>query len=102
MAEIKNHLELEKVEQEFSAWKLLNDGKTEIVRVHLEPGEYIDTHVNPLVVFFYVLAGKGTLTIDKEAFSISENDGIRVEAGVSRKWVNSGKKRLDFLVIKQL
>lgn len=102
MAEIKNHLELEKVDQDFSAWTLINDGKTEIVRVHLEPGEFIDTHINPLVVIFFILAGTGTLTVDGDTFNLKKDDAIRVEKGLSRKWHNTAEESLEFLVIKQL
>ncbi len=102
MEEIRNYSKLEKADQSFDAWKLIADQRTEFVRVHLKPGEYIDTHVNPLVVFFYVLEGKGELTLGTESVTLAKDDLVRVEEGIERKWENTGTAILQFLVIKQL
>jgi quercetin dioxygenase-like cupin family protein len=101
MSEIINHNLLEKADQKFDAWKLISNDKTEIVRVVLKPGEIIDTHINPLLVYFYILSGGGELSVESEKYVLAKNDLISVEKGINRKWVNTSEINLEFLVIKE-
>ena len=102
MTEIRNHHRLEKADVAFDAWKIHTGDRTEIVRVALAPGEMIDHHVNSVTVFFYVLEGKGELTVGEELLQMAKDDSIRVEKGLNRSWKNTGDGPLEILVIKQI
>lgn len=102
MATIKNHFNSEKLDVPFCAWKLHEKGVNEIVEFILQPGELIDTHVNPLPVFFYITTGSGTLSIEEKEHQLGEHDCIFVEKGLQRKFENTGTLGLKVLVIKQL
>lgn len=102
MTQIKNHFNSQKLDVPFCAWKLCDNEANEIIEFILQPGEFIDTHANPKSVFFYVLKGTGTLTIEKKDHILSVHDCIYVEKDLQRKWNNNGSSELQVLVIKQL
>lgn len=102
MSVIKNHFNSQKLEVPFCAWKLHEQGVNELVELVLQAREFIDTHKNPVPVFFYILNGSGTLTIDGKAHLLGESDSIYVEKDLDRKLENTGAEGLKVLVIKQI
>jgi mannose-6-phosphate isomerase-like protein (cupin superfamily) len=84
----------------FDGRKMYTSDKVEIVHVLLKPGEFIEKHPNPVDVVFYILSGKGTLTVEDAVYESEENSTIFVPALVMREWRNTGEKDLRILVIK--
>jgi quercetin dioxygenase-like cupin family protein len=82
--------------------KLYTSDKIGLVHLRLDPGEAVETHINPLVVVFYVLEGTGTVTLDKQEIECSPGTVIEVPAGLNRGWQNRGDSVLRLLVVKSL
>lgn len=81
---------------------MFSDKRIELVHLTLNPGEGLDMHKNPFDVVFYVLEGKGLLTIETESEEINANSVISVSKEKLRAWKNNSKKALRLLVIKVL
>jgi quercetin dioxygenase-like cupin family protein len=102
MPPVRNLSNAQKLEVPFSAWKLIENEANQLIEIILQPGEVIDKHSNPKSVFFFILKGIGTLTIDFEDYTLNEHDCIHVEKNLQRKLENKGISELRVLVIKQL
>ncbi len=76
--------------------------KTEIIHLHLKPGEKIEKHINPFDVIFYVLEGKAMLETDHETVLVLKDQSIVIEAGVNRGIDNISVSDFKVLVIKLL
>jgi quercetin dioxygenase-like cupin family protein len=93
--------ETNKLNVPFDAWLLVKEGKTELVKMELEPFYTIEPHINPVAVTFYCLSGSYTVVVDNEHHSLLPNSAIYVEPGKNRALIN-GKMPLQMLVIKTL
>lgn len=58
------------------AKELLNHKHVKIMNINLEPGDEIPAHSVPVDVFFYVVSGKGTIKIGKQAKVVEATDII--------------------------
>jgi len=76
--------------------------KVELIHVSLKAGEIIEKHPNPMDVVFYVIAGKGNITVEDSDYSVDKNTTIFVPARLKREWKNTGKTNLRILVLKTL
>ncbi len=92
--------ETPKVPFNFDGRILFKSDKFEVVHLVLKPGEYLDPHIQPMDVVFFVMEGKGSLLIGKEVVEIPENTTIHVKSGILRAWPNTGKRPLRILVSK--
>ncbi len=90
------------VEGTIKAWRMIKDKKTELIHLVLNKGETIAPHVNESDVIFYVLNGVGRITAGTEEHELVSHSAIRVEAGLTRSWINPGFTELRMLVIKEL
>jgi quercetin dioxygenase-like cupin family protein len=84
------------------AHKLFTSGKTELIHLNFKPGEFMEKHVNPVDVIFYILEGNGTLEVENQAVEGQIGRCIFVPAGIERRWMNTGTAELKLLVIKIL
>lgn len=84
------------------AWKLLSFDNLELIRLHLDPGESMENHINDWRIVFHVLAGSGTLDVEGDPILLGKGQSIAVRAGVERSWSNQGTTTLEILVIKSL
>jgi len=91
-----------KVPVSFDGRKMFTSDKLELVHVLLKPGELIEKHPNPIDVVFFILSGKGTLTVEDNVYESEENSTIFVPAQLMREWHNTGDTDLRILVIKSL
>ena len=82
------------------AWLLLRFENHELIRIHLDPEESIDNHVNEWRIIFYLLQGEGELNVEGNVHHLKASQSIAVEAGRKRFWHNTGKEELQLLVIK--
>lgn len=83
-----------------NARKMFTSDRTELIHLVLGPGENLPQHSNPFDVIFYVLNGKGLLTVEGESAELETHDTVDVNAGMQRSWINRGDEELRLLVIK--
>ncbi len=102
MSQIRNHFNSKKLDVPFCAWKLNENEANEIIEFILQPGEIIELHINPSPVFFYVLKGTGTLSLENIDYILGAGDCVFVEKNLQRKWQNNDSSELKVLIIKQL
>lgn len=86
------------IEQE--AWMLHRFEELEVIRLHLQPGESMDNHINEWRIIFFVLSGAGSLNVEGKLYPLETGQSIAVEAGRKRFWNNTGDQKLELLVIK--
>ena len=98
--EILNTSNGQKLNVPFNAWALAKISGTELVEFHLDSGESIPEHTNPVNVVFYILKGVGILSLEEESFELQEGDSYAVKKDLQREWKNTGKSALQVLVIK--
>ena len=82
------------------AWVLFRFKDHEVIRLHLAPGESMENHINDWRIIFFVLRGRGTLTIEGSLYELETEQSIAVEAGKERFWSNPGDQMLELLVMK--
>ena len=58
------------------AKQLLKHKNVTVMNINLQPGDFIPEHAVPVDVFFYVVAGKGTLKIGEEEAVVQITDII--------------------------
>lgn len=81
---------------------MYSNSPLELIQLTLKPKEVLALHANPFDVVFYLVKGKGTLTIETESQTIQGNATIFVEKGKQRGWKNPSEEDLVLLVIKIL
>jgi len=82
------------------AWVLFRFKDHEVIRLHLAPGDSMENHINDWRIIFFVLRGRGSLTIEGSLYELQTEQSIAVEAGKERFWSNPGDQMLELLVIK--
>ena len=99
---VKNLENSVKVPLDHQAWKLQEDDRISIIQLHIEPGQSMEVHKNPVKVVFYVLQGAGILSIEDARLDLTEGDLVEVEKELDRGWRNTGEETLKLLVVKIL
>ncbi|MDD4457879.1 MAG: cupin domain-containing protein [Syntrophotalea acetylenica] len=89
-----------KVPVPFDARIMHNSGPVEVIHILLRPGETVPLHDNPFDVLFYVLEGRGELTIEDEVQQVGGDSLIEIRTGTLRGWKNTGTEPVRLLVIK--
>jgi len=84
------------------ALKCFNNKEFEIILLSLKKGESIPMHKNPYDVLFYVISGKGTLTIEHENTELDKNELAYVQKEEDRSWINNDEEILELMVIKMI
>jgi len=65
----------------------------------VKKGQETQNHVLGIPEIYYILGGKGVMTIDREQRKVKKNDAIYVHPGSEQKIQNVGDRDLRFLVI---
>ena len=65
-----------------TAKQLLKKESAQVNQLHLEPGDEIPPHAVPVDVFFYVVAGEGTLCIGDQEAVVKQGELIPCPRGV--------------------
>jgi len=66
----------------------------------LQPGEQLKKHITPVVVFFFVLEGEGTVEIGDEKEVVGAGTLIDSPADIAHCWYNTSAAPLRILVTK--
>jgi len=80
--------------------KLFSFKHATLVHIELKPGESLKLHKTPVDVFFYVLEGKGIVTIGKEEQKVQQDQLVFSPEGIPHKLSNESEAPFRFLVIK--
>lgn len=99
------HFNLEDLKAEINirgvhAKTLVNHKNTTIKNLLLKKGESIPTHQVPVDVTFFVLEGKGQITIDDESYPVKANDIVLCPPNVPMSVKADDESPLSFLNIK--
>jgi len=73
----------------------------DFVELHIHENGLIPAHALPVDVTFYVISGRGSITVLNEKADVSQGDIIDVKKNMERIWHNSFSELLKLLVIKQ-
>ncbi|MFW9924225.1 MAG: cupin domain-containing protein [Candidatus Thorarchaeota archaeon] len=65
----------------------------------LQPGEKNNEHKMEMQEVFYILSGKGIITIEEEKKAVKKDSMIVVPIGKKQSMENTGKKKMRFLMI---
>ncbi len=83
-----------------SGWHLLKSPGLSVIQESVPTGTGENLHYHAHAEqFFYVLAGKATLEVGGQSFSLAEGEGLHVNAGQPHYLYNHGPETLKFLVI---
>jgi quercetin dioxygenase-like cupin family protein len=91
-----------KINLPVDAWKLFSSERVELIHITLKPNEFVEKHINPLDVVFYILSGTGKIDLEEEAIQLAQGECIPVEKNKQRGWFNNSTTQLQLLVIKML
>ncbi|MBU1020348.1 MAG: cupin domain-containing protein [Firmicutes bacterium] len=69
-----NEIQGEKNKYGFTAKTLVSHQNATVKNILIKNGDIIPEHSVPVDVFFYVVKGKGTIYINKEAFEVEDTD----------------------------
>lgn len=83
-----------------SVRKLHDTEHAQVNLVTLQPGEALKLHVTPVDVFFYVVAGEGTVQIGDEREVVSSGALIASPARIPHRLLNEGEGVFQVLVVK--
>ena len=82
------------------AKKIFESPDATVVHMTLNPGESLISHVTPVDVFFYVLAGEPTIEIGNEREKVSADSIIESPANIPHCVHNESETAAKFLVVK--
>jgi len=83
-----------------SVRKLYDTKHAQANLVTLQPGEALRLHITPVDVFFYVVAGEGTVQIGDEQEVVSSGALIASPARIPHRLLNEGVGVFQVLVVK--
>lgn len=68
----------------------------------LEPGNRIESHVDPMEEIYFVLSGTGVMGVDDEEKQVHPGDATWIPVGSSHSLVNNGAEPCVILVVASL
>ena len=74
----------------------------EYVYQSFEPGEATQSHIQDILISFFVIAGEGTVIVDEKQHQLKKRESIEIPAGCSRLCKNIGSEKLELVVVKLL
>ncbi len=82
------------------ARKIHENEHVQVMYLKLAPGESLRPHATPVDVFFYVLEGRGAVTIGDETVEVTAETIVDSPRDVPHHWRNTGDSVLRLLVVK--
>ena len=82
------------------ARKIHENDHVQVMYLKLAPGEALKPHATPVDVFFYVLEGRGTVTIGGESVELEAEAIVDSPMEMTHWWRNTGDTILRLLVVK--
>ncbi len=80
--------------------KVLKKEHVQVVYLKFLPGQRIPSHVTPVDVFFYVVEGRGSVTIGDVSAEVAEGDIVFSPKGIPHSVENASEGLLKLLVVK--
>jgi len=102
MLKVQNIRGLTPFTDALNAIKLFSDERLEVIHITLDVNETIPNHENTVDVVFYILSGKGQITVDGEKQYIEKGDCVEIKKGLTRAWENSGMSPMCVMAIKKM
>jgi quercetin dioxygenase-like cupin family protein len=65
----------------------------------LKPGREIETHLDPYEEIYYLLSGRGVMTVGDERQKVTAGDAIWLPCGVPHGLINDGDEDCVILVV---
>lgn len=82
------------------ARRIHENDHVQVMYLKMAPGEALKPHTTPVDVFFYVLEGRGTVTIGGESAEVEAETIVDSPRDVEHWWRNTGSGILRLLVVK--
>lgn len=82
------------------ARKIHGNAHTQVVHMHLHPGEQLKKHTTAVDVFFYVLEGEGIVEIGDEKQTVTKDMLIDSPKGIPHCLYNQSNADFRVLVVK--
>ncbi len=82
------------------ARKIHGNEHTQVVHMHLKPGEYLKKHTTAVDVFFYVLEGEGIVEIGDEKQTVTKDILIDSPKNIPHCLYNESNADFRVLVVK--
>ena len=86
---------------EATGYLLAETENNDIVELHIFENGLVPAHSLPIDVTFYVISGKGSITVSDDKAEANQGDVIVVKRNQERIWQNPFSETLKLLVIKQ-
>jgi len=93
-------MEGNKIKDGITAKQIPSEFKAKSVNIILKPKAVLPIHTTPVDVIFYVIKGKGALTIGNETKEFEEGSFVDSPKDIPHGWENTGTEELSVLVIK--
>ncbi len=71
-----------------------------LVHMILKPGQKLKPHITPVDVIFYVISGRGLVTVGDEVEAVAAGVYVDSPKGIVHCWENIGDESLEIIVIK--
>ncbi|NDP20876.1 MAG: cupin domain-containing protein [Paludibacter sp.] len=82
------------------ARKIHGNEHTQVVHMHLKPGEHLKKHTTAVDVFFYVLEGEGVVEIGDEKQTVTKDMLIDSPKNIAHCLYNESNADFRVLVVK--
>ena len=86
--------------EQSAGYLLAETAKNDIVELHIHQNGFVPAHALPIDVIFYVISGRGSITVSGDVQNVSRGDVVEVKKDLDRTWQNPHNEPLTLLVIK--
>lgn len=86
--------------RKIEARKILKKKDVQVVYLKFKPGEEMPLHTTSVDVFFYIVEGRGRITVGEESETVGEKDIVFSPAGIPHALENAGDGLFKVLVVK--
>jgi len=66
---------------------------------HIPPGNVLEEHIDPVEEIYYILRGRGIMTVGEDMKEVKERDAIWIPAGAPHALENHTNKETEILVV---
>jgi mannose-6-phosphate isomerase-like protein (cupin superfamily) len=70
-----------------------------LATARLAPGKEIETHVDPMEEIYFIMSGKGEMSVDEETRKVGPGDAVLLPAGSAHGLLNNGPEDCIILVV---
>ncbi len=95
-----HQLETEENPRGVQARSLVNRKPIQVMNLVLQPGEVVEEHVTPVDVLFYVVQGKGSMSVGQREVEVKATEMVVSPKNIPHSLRASQKDKFEVLVIK--